>query len=148
MEEKRVDLEGILYNQDGTFKPVTGNHGNVSEKLAHLRNTYMESEREYFEYLLAIDSIRIEFESLLNEHANNLFECAMQIQEKLETGELETSEEKARMETMSPEEREAFHMQKLERAEGLMCLLYAAAKDKVKILELGGITPNNYSRSR
>ena len=40
------------------------------------------------------------------------------------------------MESMSPEEKDAYHLLKLERAEGLMCLLFAAARDKAKILEL------------
>jgi len=145
MEEKRVNLDGIMYNEDGTFKPLTASHGNISGELAHLRNTYMEAERDYFEHLLAIESIRNQFLELVDEHADNLFDRAIKIQEQLEYGNLETNEEKTAMQSMSKEAREAYHMEKLARAEGLMCLLFAAARDKALILELVR-TPGGRSR--
>jgi len=49
---------------------------------------------------------------------------------------LETKKDLQLMENMSPEERETYHMYRLEIAEGMMCLLFAAARDKISILEL------------
>lgn len=65
-----------------------------------------------------------------------LFDEAMKIQEKLETGQLESTQELEKMRSMTPEERDEFHMEKLENVEGLMCLLLAATRDKVLIKEL------------
>ena len=75
-----------------------------------------------------------------------LFASAVSIQEKLETGMLESKEELEMMKMMSPQKREARHMKNLEEAEGLMCLLFAAARDKVKIKEL--VKTYSHSRSR
>ena len=136
MSEKKVNLDGVLYHGDGTFKPLTDNYGNTDGKLSHLRNTYMESEKEYFEQLLSNKSILNTFKELLNHSTDYLFAYAIKLQEKLEYGTLETPEEKEKMESMSPEERDNFHMKKLEETEGLICLLFAATRDKVKILEL------------
>lgn len=126
-----------MYNDDGTFKPLSANYGNVNGELANLRNTYMESEKEYFEKLLEDESIRNYFVSI-SENINGevLIKEAMNIQEKLETGNLETPEERSLMQQMSSSEREMFHLKKLEKAEGIMCILFAAARDKEKILEL------------
>lgn len=135
-EGNKVNLEGIMYNEDGTFKPLTASHGNVDGELAHLRNTYMEAEREYFEHLLAIESIRNEFIGYIDYDSYILLETAVQIQDRLESGRLETLEDLEKMKSMSPEERDYYHMHKLESAEGMMCLLLAAARDKTKILEL------------
>ena len=55
--EKRVDLEGVLYNEDGSFKPFTDAWGNVNGEISVARNTYMEAERAYFEQLLVIDNL-------------------------------------------------------------------------------------------
>ena len=73
---------------------------------------------------------------MLNYDNDKLYEIAMEIQEKLETGDLETNEEKEQMKLMTPQERDSFHMKKLIEAEGMMCLLLAAIRDKVKVLEL------------
>lgn len=126
-----------MYNNDGTFKPLTANYGNVNGELANLRNTYMESEREYFEKLLEDEGILNYFVGISeNFNGEILIKEAMKIQEKLETGNLETQEELTLMQQMNPNERETFHLKKLEKAEGIMCILFAAARDKVKILEL------------
>ena len=130
--ERRVNLEGILYEGE-EFKPLTGNQGNTSGELAHLRNTYMEAEREYFEHILADDEIRSFFLNLVNLNASELLDEATKIQEKLETGQLETPEDLEKMANMSPEEKDEFHMKNLEAAEGLMCLLFAAVRDKANI---------------
>ena len=149
-ENKSIDLTGIMYNQDGTFIPRTGNTGNIDGELAHLRDTYMEAEREYFEYLLANPGLREEFIKLLNKHPDNLFETAMELQEKLETGDLETYEERIYMQSLDSEARDKYHMQKLEKVEGMLCLLLAAARDKARILELVYTKEeaSSYGRSR
>ena len=50
MEEKN-NLADSFYEQDGSFIPRTGSSGNTDPELAHIRNTYMEAEREYFLFL-------------------------------------------------------------------------------------------------
>ena len=135
-EKGRVDLTNILYNEDGTFKPLTDYHGNVSFDLANLRNKYMEAEREYFEHLLSFENIYQRFLKAVDMNSDDLFAYAMRIKDKLETGTLETPDEMAEMAKMSPEQREKYHMMMLEIAEGEMCLYLAAAKDKIKIQEL------------
>ncbi len=135
-EGNRYDLTDIMYNEDGSFKPLTASQGNISGELAHYRNTYMESEREYFEQLLAVESIRDEFSKYMNCGSYALLDEAIKIQTLLETGNLETLEELEQMKNMSPEERDSFHMRKLEHAEGLVCLYFAAARDKALIREL------------
>ena len=136
MGNKDISLDGVMYNEDGSFKPLTGNSGNIDGELAELRNTYMESEKKYFEHLLSDPEIYVHFTSLLNENSDELFRYAVNFQQSLEYGNLETPEELAKMENMSPEERDKYHMSKLEKAEGFMCLLFAAARDKVRIREL------------
>lgn len=142
------NIEGMMYNSDGSFKPLTGNEGNTSGELAHLRNTYMESEKAYFGYLLSDKNMYMEFVRLINEPSESLLQCAMMLQEKLEYGNLETEEEKKAMQSMSPQEREKYHMRKLEKAEGMMCLLFAAARDKAKVLELVRTYEQNKGRTR
>lgn len=146
-EGKRYNLEGIMYNEDGSFKPLTASYGNTSGELAHYRNTYMEAEREYFEQLLSVESIRDEFSKFMNCGSYALLDEAIKLQTMLEYGNLETLEELEKMKSMTPEERDNFHMKKLEHAEGLMCLYFAAARDKALILELvKTYTPGGRSR--
>lgn len=147
-ESDRYDLEGIMYNEDGTFKPLTESYGNTSGELAHYRNTYMEAEREYFEQLLSVESIRNEFIKFTNCGSYALFDEAIRLQTLLETGELETLEELEQMNDMTPEERDAFHMKKLEHAEGLICLYLAAARDKVLMKVLVKTRDGGYGRGR
>lgn len=132
-EEKKVNLDGIMYDEQGNFVPLVGRHGNISGELAHLRNTYMEAEKSYFEELLSDSKIREEFSKLVELESEDLFNLAMEIQSKLEFGTLETPEDLAKMQNMDSVSRDAYHMARLERAEGMMALLYAAAKDKVKL---------------
>lgn len=147
-DEKRVNLEGIFYDKEGNFTPLTDNHGNTSGDLAHLRDTYMESEREYFECLLAIKEVRDTFISNIGLNSDELFKYGIEWQEKVESGLLEDEHDLKRMEYMTPEEKDAFHMRKLEEAEGMMCLLFAAARDKAKILELVKTYDNEDTRKR
>ena len=134
MEEKnKVNLDGLMYDEQGNFVPLVGRHGNISGDLARLRNTYMEAEKSYFEELLSDSKIREEFLKLTELESEDLFNLALEIQYKLETGTLETKEELAKMQNMDSTSRDAYHMARLEKAEGMMALLYAAAKDKVKL---------------
>ncbi len=134
--EGKINLEGVLYNKDGSFRPLTSSHGNINGDLANLRNTYMEAERDYFEYILADKDVRDRFIRLLDKSSDTILACAIDVQNELEYGNLETEEEKIKMQAMTPEEKEAFHMKKLEMAEAYLCLLFAAARDKVKIKKL------------
>ena len=89
---------------------------------------------------------RNKFYAFIHYDSARLFQCAMEIQYKLETGSLETKEELEKMKLLSPEQRDALHNKNLESAEGLMCLLFAAARDKVNILELVKTLPNSRTR--
>ncbi len=129
-------LDGIMYHSDGTFRPFLGHHGNISLDIAEHRNIYMEAEKNYFAYLLSNKKIRDYLMELLRGNsASEMFDEAISIQEKLETGDLESEQEKLQMKSMSPQERDEYHMQKLIYAEGLMCLLFAAVRDKALILD-------------
>ncbi len=77
--------------------------------------------------------------------SDSLFEDAIEIYKKIESGELESEDDKIKMASMSSTDRDNFHMKKLEQAEGLMCLLLAAARDKARILELV-LVPGRVSR--
>lgn len=135
MEKTNTNLNNIMYDENGSFIPFVGHHGNINGEIADYRNTYMEAERDYFSALLKDESIRnYIFDLLTNYDPEGIFEEALRIQEKLETGSLETEEEKTAMLSMTPEEREAFHLNKLSRAEGIMCLLFGAVRDKALVL--------------
>ena len=132
--EERIDE--LFYDENGNFIPLTASHGNIRGKLAFLRNTFLEAEREYLIYLLSDEHFRSRFNEYLGYSSDELFRTAMKLQSRLEYGELETEEEKNMMANMTPEERDNYHMEKLEKAEGIICLLLAAAKDKVLVKEL------------
>ncbi len=146
MENNEFNLNGIFYNENNEFIPLTSKNGNINGDLAHLRNTYLEVEKRYFEKLLEKEEIRNRFYAFIHYDSARLFQCAMEIQYKLETGSLETKEELEKMKLLSPEQRDALHNKNLESAEGLMCLLFAAARDKVNILELVKTLPNSRTR--
>ena len=130
------DYTSTFYNENGSFKPLTGENGNVDGDLAYLRNTYMEAEKEYFLQLLkdpVMLGILLDISKL---NSDEIFRMACDLRDKLEFGQLETREELEEMASMSPKERDKFHMKKLEQAEAKLCILFAAARDKVKLLEL------------
>lgn len=131
------NLEEIFYSEDGTFHPLTDKiQGNTNGELAHARNTFMEAERERFLELLKDKKTLDRFLDLLTLDSESLLLEAQKLQDKLEYGEIETREEQEMMKSMTPEERDQFHMDNLTRVEGLIILLSAAARDKVKMLEL------------
>lgn len=130
------ELEKLFYGDDESFKPLLSNHGITDGELAHYRNTFMSAEKEYFLELLKDDELREEFILLINEDDDFLLREATKLQDKLENGELESREELELMKTMTSEEREKYHMRKLEIAEGKICLLYGAVRDKALIKAL------------
>ena len=131
------NLEEVFYDEEGKFQPLTDTaHGNTNGELAHVRNTFMDTERERFLELLQDNKVLERFIDLLTLDSESLLEEAQKLQEELEYGEIETREEQERMKSMTLEERDQFHMDNLTRVEGLIILLSAAARDKVKILEL------------
>ena len=133
---KKLNLEDIMYHSDGSFMPFVGHHGNIGIEIENYRNTYMEAERDYFSYLLADKQLRDYLEDLLHDYRpGDIFEEAITLQEKIESGELESREEKEKMKLMSPEERDQFHLNRLMYAEGTLCLLYAAIRDKALVLD-------------
>lgn len=141
-------LNGILYDKNNEFTPLTNSHGNVDENLSNLRNIYMTAEKDYFEKLMSNNNIRERFIQFLNDDSDKLFQATLEIQTALETGKLETSKQIEQMKNLSPEQREKLHMENLEIAEGLMCLLFAAARDKVDILEYVKTYSNGESHSK
>ena len=146
MEKKEFNLNGIFYNENNEFIPLTARNGNTNGNLSHLRNTYLEAEKSYFEKLLEDEEIRNSFYSFINYDSEKLFKYAMEIQYNLETGAIETKEQLEQMKLLTPEQRDMEHIRNLEKAEGLMCLLFAAARDKVDILELVKTLQNSKTR--
>ena len=142
------------YNEDGTFRPLTSRDGNTDGELSHLRNTYMESERKYFEFLLSKKNIRNVFQEFVNNYnSEELFKYAISIQNKIETGMVETKEDFEKMKAMTPEEKDEYHIKLLASSEGMMCLLLAAASDKSKMMRLvktmeSEENENEYSNSK
>ncbi len=146
MEKKEFNLNGIFYNENNEFIPLTARNGNTNGNLSHLRNTYLEAEKSYFEKILEDEEIRNSFYSFINYDSEKLFKYAMEIQYNLETGAIETKEQLEQMKLLTPEQRDMEHIRNLEKAEGLMCLLFAAARDKVDILELVKTLQNSKTR--
>mgnify|MGYP007070217534 CR=1 FL=1 len=136
-KDDRLDLEGILFESDGSFIPFTANHGNVDGEIAEYRNIYMEAERNYFEKLLSVPHIKETFKKLVidNDSNDDLFQFAFSLQEAIENGNLETPEELKNMESMSSADRDNYHMKKLEEAEALMCIAFAAIRDKALVIQ-------------
>ena len=130
------DFEEFFYNVDGTYKGIGSRHGTDNEHIIRCRDEFMKAEREYFLELLKDEGVRDYFQKLLEEDDEAKFYEATRIQEKIENGELETREELRLMETMTPEERDNYHMRKLELAEGLLCLLFAAIRSKALVKDL------------
>ena len=103
MEKECSKLIKEMYDESGKFIPLTGNSGNISEDLAYLRNIYMEAEKDYFKYILSSEDNLITFQGLLDLPADDLFRHAIRTQQCIESGDLETNEEKIKMQLMSPE---------------------------------------------
>ena len=125
------------FDEEGNFVPIGRSSGNVDGNTAHLRDTFLESEREYARALLSDPEIINFFRTKITDYSpSHLIEQAVEIQNQLESGQLETEEERKTMEKWQPEERDEFHMEKLEQAEKELILLFAAISDKVILKEL------------
>ena len=104
--KKTTILDDIMYNDDGTFRPFVGHHGNVDGEIAYYRDTYMEAEKEYFLFFFAYEKVRKYIAELLyNGSSDDIFDEVIQIQERLESGNLESEQEIIQMKSMIPEER-------------------------------------------
>ena len=114
----------IFYDEKGKFIPIGDEWGNINPKISDLRNKYMEAEREYFLSLLENEKLYSHFLEILEYSDDELFREAEKLRNKLENGELESDEDKEKMAKMTPEERDQ------EWAEGNLCLLLAAIRDK------------------
>ena len=134
-EKNSINLEGIFYEK-GHFKPLNSSDGNIDGEIAKLREIYMDAERDYFEYLLSSKKVFEKFELLLDESTGFLCNYALYLQSLIESGCLETEDELISIQSLSIEEREKYHLVKLEQAEALLCLVLAAIKDKAKIKEI------------
>ena len=110
MEKKEFNLNGIFYNENNEFIPLTARNGNTNGNLSHLRNTYLEAEKSYFEKILEDEEIRNSFYSFINYDSEKLFKYAMEIQYNLETGAIETKEQLEQMKLLTPEQRDMEHI--------------------------------------
>ncbi len=132
-----------FYDKNGKFIPFGYEWGNTNPDIAHLRDTYMEAERDYFIALLGDERNRTHFLRLLQLPDDLLFEEAEKLRTKIESGNLENEEDKDKLAQLSPQERDKYHMELLDWAEGNLCLILAAIRDKAHIHELV-----SYSRER
>ena len=76
--------------QNDKFVPLTASHGNVDGEIAHLRDTYLNSEREYYVYLLGFDCILERMRELIEYTPDALYKEAIDRINALENGEVET----------------------------------------------------------
>lgn len=135
MKDNEINFDEIIYDGD-LFIPFLSNTGNINNKISEYRNIYMSAEKDYFQELLADNKIRNAlYKLLLTAKPLDLFKSAIILQEKIECGELESNAEKLLMSKMSPEQREKYHLSRLEKVEGILCLILAAIKDKGLILD-------------
>ena len=125
---KKVNLNGIFYNEDGSFKPLNVNEGNTSEKRAYMRNTYMEFEKDFFEEIFGNEKYYNKIIDLLNEPVDKLFRRAALLQYAIETGTLKMELDAFEIKGKTKEE---LYLLMLEKAEIEICLCYAAARDKI-----------------
>ena len=133
---EREDIELERFDENGSFIPLTDNYGNTSGEVARLRDDFLKAEKDYFIELLSDEMMYKQFVDLIEQDPEYLFNYAMGLQEQLEQDNIETLEEKEAMKLMTPEDREKFHLKRLEDIEGFICLLLAAIRDKALILTL------------
>ncbi len=106
--------EANEFYEDGKFKPLSSSHGNISAEVAHLRNTYLEAEEDYFKMLYTCNKKL--FDDLLTYPSDLLYEEAKKHIDAIEYGEVEEKD--------------------LENEEGMIAFCLAAIRDRVRILEL------------
>ena len=122
-----------MFSENGEFIPQTADHGNISGEVAHLRDTYLSAERDYFLELLRNEEVLEYLKRIVDCPPDVLYEEAIKEMTKLETGQLESEVEMQRMQNMSAKQRDMYHMATLSLSEGKIALLLASIKDKVLI---------------
>lgn len=96
---------------------LTSPNGNIDPEIAHLRDTFLNSEFEYLKHLLSSESIRKLVLDLNNTYyPEKLYQMAMERINAIENGEVEEKN--------------------LSRVEGEATILLAAISDKALIKEL------------
>ena len=92
-------------------------YDNTNSEVAHLRDVYLEAERDYVKYLMQFDEIRKWIYSLNKEYKPNyLFQIAQDLIDRVESGEFSDAE--------------------MEKVEIKLIVLLAAIRDKVLLKEL------------
>ena len=148
MKEKRVNLEDIFYDKEGNFIPLKKSDVDIDEEISFIRDTFMPLERERFEELLADPEVRELFAKILKEEDQNLIAAsAIKLMNDIETDNLETFEEKEMMKDMPPEEKDAYHLQKSEKAEKLLILFMAAIADEKMVKDYIKQLPLDYNNN-
>lgn len=93
------------------------NYDNINSNAAHLRDVYLEAEKNYVEYLMQFDHIKELVASINREYNSNyLFEIAQKLIDRVEAGE--------------------FSDEEMKEVEGELIVLLAAIHDKILIKEL------------
>lgn len=100
----------------GSISDITPYKGNVDGNIAHLRDTYLSSEREYVAELLKSDSVRELIHEINAETPEELFAIAQDLVNKIEMG-------------LIPDEQ-------MVKAEQKLTVILAAIQDKVLVKDL------------
>lgn len=88
------------------------NNNNINGEAAHLRDTFLEAEKEYLEYLLKNDSVMNLIRNLNGNYSSDLlFKTAKDLIDRVEAGEFDDEE--------------------MKNVEAQITVLLAAIKDKV-----------------
>lgn len=109
------------------ISPLGSNRDNVNPDASHLRDTYLQAEREYIAQLLQHEGMRQLVEEINQMPSETLFAAAQKLVDDVEMG-------------LIPEEQ-------MERTEQQLTIMLTAIKDKVLLKELVK-TPDTPSRSR
>ena len=108
------EAEKFFYTESGEFKPLNDEEGNISEDIAHLRNVFLEAEKDYF---LALLSTNVEyFNELVELPTDLLYAEAQKRIDMIENGQVKE--------------------ENLEYEEGIITFCLAAIRDKALILKL------------
>ena len=108
------EAEKYFYTESGEFKPLNGEEGNISEDIAHLRNVFLEAEKDYF---LALLSTNVEyFNELVELPTDLLYAEAQKRIDMIENGQVKE--------------------ENLEYEEGIITFCLAAIRDKALVLKL------------
>ena len=112
------------------FSPLTSSHGNVNGEIAHLRDTYLDAETDYYIELLKVPEIFNQFVVMIDYPPEALYEDAIKRINAIENGEVEKF--LGQSENVSEEQ----HMNNIELLEGTAIMLLGAIRDKAMVKEL------------